>query len=312
MVRELLREYVQLLRSLEVSAPSSVLAPRDLKEAVGSALTTHGQFANCAQHDAHEFLRFFLDALSEGLNTVRRSAAYRELTEDPRAPDEAVADEAWSYFSSRSFSIVAELFRGQMRSCITCGSCGFVSRSFDPFEELLVPFSRNSQALSRDGRPALLQDCLAALFASEKLQGDEAWRCPHCKQREAAQKDSSIHRLPQVLVIVLKRFYFTKLRRCKVDTPIDVPEQLSLADFMAPSARLQADEDASFDLVGCVNHSGDTFGGHYTADCLLEGGSGGGAWVNFNDSRVTPRNESPARKPSSAPYLLFYKRRGER
>lgn len=48
-------------------------------------------------------------------------------------------------------------------------------------------------------------------------------------------------------------------------------------------------------------------GGHYTAFCRLPGASGGG-WFTFDDSHVSPVDESAVK--TSAAYVLFYRRQG--
>jgi ubiquitin C-terminal hydrolase len=250
----------------------------------------------------------FVDALGEALDRAASPAPYRELDDAPGASDGALADEAWAYFSARSSSALSDAFRGQMRAVTRCGECGFASRSFDAFEELLLPFSRGAQVAARgggaDAPPLRLEDLLAAACASETLEADGGWLCPRCRKRTRATRDVTVHRAPRVLVLVLKRFYFTKLRRCKVDAPVELPpDPLALAPLMAPDAPGRA--AALYDLIAVVNHMGDTSFGHYTADAR----AAGGAWSTFNDARVSPAL-APTRRASSSPYVLFYRRRG--
>jgi len=302
LVTSLLRACAKLFGALEAGGGGSV-SPRELKALCASALTDAGTFNNYAQHDAHELLRFFLDALAEATNAVRARPRYVELVEDARAPDGAVAALWWAAAAERCASPIADLFRGQVKSTVTCGACGAASRSFDVFEELMLPLSRGAQAAARAGGAARLEDLLAATTAPEALEGADAWTCPACRAPRRAAKRAALWRAPRVLVLVLKRFYFTALRRCKVDTPVAVPLLLDARplfdDDAPPAARAAA---ARYALVGAVNHMGDTHGGHYTADCRV-----GGAWMNFNDSRVSPG--APPRA-SSAPYILFYEAQG--
>ena len=67
------------------------IEPVKIKELVAEKAP---QFANFAQHDAHEFLSFLLDGLHEDLNRVR-SKPYTEMVESDGRPDIDV-----SYISS--------------------------------------------------------------------------------------------------------------------------------------------------------------------------------------------------------------------
>lgn len=297
LVSSLLRAYARLLELL--SGSDGAVAPRELKSLVGSSLTDAGTFNNYQQHDAHELLRFFLDALSEALNEVHEKPPYRELVEDRGASDADVSRLWWETAEGICVSPVSRLFRGQQRSELTCGHCGFVSRSFDVFEELLLQLSRAQQVRARigAGEPMKLEDALAASAQPETLEGSEAWTCPSCKTPRRATKHTAVWRVPRVLIIVLKRFYFTSLRRCKIDTPVAIPRLLDVSLALHENAPRPA--QPVYELIGCINHMGDTFGGHYTCDAKV----GDGPWCNFNDARVSPSNPP---KLGAAPYILLY------
>ncbi len=98
-------------------------------------------------------------------------------------------------------------------------------------------------------------------------------------------------KLPRVLVIHLKRFQQSNYYRRKLDTKVSIPERLSLKDF--------TDKDnASYELQGIIKHAGFINGGHYTADCKVEG-----RWYDFNDSHVSRTEPSLS---GSSPYVLLY------
>ncbi len=159
-----------------------------------------------------------------------------------------------------------------------------------------------------------VEHLLHAFVQPESMAGEEAWRCDACKCPRESTKQIFIYKAPPVLILVLKRFVYTRLRRCKVDTPVCVapaaPEAgLQLAPFMCPSGEDRG--AAVYDLVGCVNHSGGTHGGHYTADCRVGGRSGsGGVWFNFNDSHAHAiGNVGRSGDARREPYVLFYEKR---
>jgi ubiquitin C-terminal hydrolase len=330
LVTRLARSFARLLRDLSEASRGGggvrCVTPTELRRLAGSALSEEGMFSGSAQNDAHELLRFFLDALGEALNRVRERAVYRELKEE-RVGDEVLAARYWRSYAEREDSIVGDIFRGQLRSVMTCGKCGYKSRSFEPFEELLLQIGKGAQvgglmaagvygshlggASSSSSGSVRIEHLLQAFVQPETLSGEEAWRCESCKHLGVSTKQISVYKAPRVLILVLKRFSYTRVRRCKVDTPVciapqDPLEGLQLGPFMCDSA--QGREEAAYDLVGCVNHSGGTHGGHYTADCRV-GGRGGG-WYNFNDSHASSIGDvgrsSAARRE---PYVLFYEKR---
>ena len=53
-----------------------------------------------------------------------------------------------------------------------------------------------------------LEDCIKAFSKPELVTGDDRWHCPKCKTRRDAEKSIGIWKLPRILVIHLKRFYF--------------------------------------------------------------------------------------------------------
>ncbi|VDN33971.1 unnamed protein product, partial [Gongylonema pulchrum] len=86
-----------------------VYEPTKIKELVAEKAT---QFANFAQHDAHEFLSFVLDGLHEDLNRIRAKPT-TNTTEAEGRPDIEVSREAWRNHLLRNDSIFVDLFHGQ-------------------------------------------------------------------------------------------------------------------------------------------------------------------------------------------------------
>ncbi|KRX04164.1 hypothetical protein PPERSA_11288 [Pseudocohnilembus persalinus] len=68
-------------------------------------------------------------------------------------------------------------------------------------------------------------------------------------------------------------------------------------------------DDAIYDLVGIVNHSGSLSGGHYTSECMNPYDH---RWYRFNDSHVSEVNMDQTQYDTSgspSPYILFYVKR---
>lgn len=105
------------------------------------------QFANFAQHDAHEFLSFLLDGLHEDVNRVKKKPMTGTVESHGRH-DLDVSNEAWRNHILRNDSIFVDLFHGQLKSHVQCPNCDRVSITFDPFVYLPVPFPKHKKSTS--------------------------------------------------------------------------------------------------------------------------------------------------------------------
>ena len=87
--------------------------------------------------------------------------------------------------------------------------------------------------------------------------------CPSCKQHRQASKKLDLWRLPEILIVHLKRFSYSQLLRDKLETFVDFPlDELDLTGF------LSHDSDPSLNhyrLYAISNHFGNMGSGHYTA-----------------------------------------------
>lgn len=161
---------------------------------------------------------------------------------------------------------------------------------------------------NRQSNPTL-HDCIQLFTEPEVLAREEAWYCPRCKSHQEATKELSLWKLPDVLVIQLKRFSFrNRLWRDKIDKHVTFP--IKGLD-MSPFCIRQQSEPLIYDLFGVVNHHGSLFGGHYTSYVQLMDENGGDSdfgWRLCDDSHVTSvRSEKEVVTRSS--YVMFYHRR---
>jgi len=131
------------------------------------------------------------------------------------------------------------------------------------------------------------------------------WYCPDCKEHRTAFKKFDLWRLPEVLVVHMKRFqyrnagYLNFVSRSKIDCQVDFPEELDLAEYaLGPS-----DDRTRYELYAVSNHMGGMGGGHYTAYAK---NFRNGKWYTFDDSHVSETSVTRVATPSA--YVLFYKR----
>lgn len=147
-----------------------------------------------------------------------------------------------------------------------------------------------------------IDQCFDEFSKEEQLGEDDAWYCPKCKKHQQATKKLELWKLPNILVVHLKRFSHSRYRREKLDNLIDFP--IENLDLMSRVSSNEQHEYLNYELFAVSNHFGGLGGGHYTAFAKnqLEN-----SWYDFDDSRVSPISQSSIVTPAA--YLLFYQRK---
>lgn len=148
--------------------------------------------------------------------------------------------------------------------------------SFSVTERIIDPvILRKRKAGNTDGKLPVtsVEDLLDEFVKEEKLSEDNMWYCPECKKHQQAQKKFDLWKMPDVLVIHLKRFSNERAFRDKIDTFIDFPidglniservegrkvaERLKMTDSLQTlSATVDTDESLIYDLYAVDNHFG--------------------------------------------------------
>ncbi|RLN83326.1 hypothetical protein BBJ28_00009182 [Nothophytophthora sp. Chile5] len=155
-----------------------------------------------------------------------------------------------------------------------------------------------------------LDDCFRNFVKPETLDQANLWYCAKCKEHRQARKTMEMWRLPDVLVLSLKRFeYRNEILRDKLDMFVDFPlTGLDMAPYCLEQERDEGHQ--SYDLFAVSNHYGSMGFGHYTAFAKSwQDGEGEmyPGWYSFDDSHVTP--VMPSQVKTNAAYILFYKRK---
>lgn len=149
-----------------------------------------------------------------------------------------------------------------------------------------------------------LQECIELFTTVETLEEENPWYCPVCKKHQLATKKLDLWSLPEVLIIHLKRFSYTKFTREKLDSIVDFP--LRDLDFSGCLLRKKVSSDeppSRYDLIAVSNHYGGLRDGHYTSYAKNKDN---GQWYYFDDSKVTYAREDQI--VTNAAYVLFYHR----
>ncbi|KAG0343335.1 ubiquitin-specific protease doa4 [Podila humilis] len=287
------------------SGQSLVVSPTSFRYAIAGFAP---QFKGTEQHDSQEFLSFLLDGLHEDLKLEPRPVTPGGEVEGSEAdearmeklPEFEASEIAWHRYLRRDNSIIVNLFQGQFKNRLCCTKCGKTSTTYNAFMYLALPI----KAKVSGRQPQTLASCLNNFVEPETMEGDNAWNCPSCKKPRKATKQLTISRVPDVLLIQLKRFSSDGPFKNKIKAMVQYPIQdLDLTKYL-PKRGKNTTEQAIYDLYAVSNHSGEVSSGHYTA-CVR--GEAPGSWTNFDDTRVSPCDKSVA--VSEHGYTLFYVRK---
>ena len=75
-----------------------------------------------------------------------------------------------------------------------------------------------------------LSECLNSFISPEKME-ECGYKCSKCKKVDNFEKQLTIFRYPKILVVHLKRFYNSYMRREKLNTTIKIPTSCNFGDF---------------------------------------------------------------------------------
>jgi len=196
-----------------------------------------------------------------------------------------------------------------------------------------VQYSNHSslvEAIQQQQQPSgnlTLDDCFSNFTRPEHLDEENKWYCSNCKEHVRAMKTMELWRLPNILIVHLKRFeYKNALRRDKLESFVHCPlENLNMSKHCASSSDYRSnyeesvprvddfditDIPADYDLFAITNHYGRMGFGHYTAVARrwfrneIEN-----EWSLFDDSTVVRVGLNGSEIVTSAAYVLFYRRR---
>lgn len=157
------------------------------------------------------------------------------------------------------------MFRGTFKVRVRF-PCGHENVHDEPFTSLSIPMAESVEK----GMGRLLEECQVRST------------CDECKVLSAATKHTTISTFPPFLIVHWKRFLNNG---AKVNAR--VPPTLN-----------------GYELIGCINHQGTHYGGHYTA-CTKRGE----VCYMCNDASVFPIEEKHMAKAAEAAYVLVYKKK---
>lgn len=141
--------------------------------------------------------------------------------------------------------------------------------AWDDIQDLGDPaaLSEGSDGTTQKKKQVTLSDCLDEFTKEEELSEEDLWYCPKCKKHQRATKKFDLWRMPEIMVVHLKRFSHSRTWRDKIDALIDFPtmEPLDLTDrvlSIQDPENIKQEDRLIYDLYGVDNHYGGLGGGH--------------------------------------------------
>lgn len=295
----LCRGYKELIVSLWSATAPGHLRPAGFLHHFRSALKGTIQEFMIAPlpHDSHEALVFLMDQLHEGMKKPlqinvladKDSPVYNALT-------------AWKDQVAPNYSPMVDYFFGLMEVSVTCKGCGTVSCRYEPFNMLNVEFP--------DSKDATLEQCIEYEFEAEEIDEYECLKCSPTPPKDSPLPKPKRHpgsiqrriwRLPQNLIIVLKRFNHDR-SKCQANfsaTPVQKFEK------WFAEASPESSHYAEYSLNSVIDHHGNTNGGHYTAQIKSPITT---KWNMYDDETVSTIKDGSEPFLGRMSYILFYRK----
>ncbi|KAE8056237.1 hypothetical protein FH972_013027 [Carpinus fangiana] len=258
--------------------------------------------ASYEQQDAHEFFISVLDGIHE-----------KESKLSNRNRD-----------NGDCLCIAHKVFSGQLRSDVTCMTCGFTSTTDEPCVDISLDLDTNNLSpkniankpikSNENSSVSTLLGCLDLFTRQEKLGSDQKLHCRNCQEMRDSVKQMSIKRLPLVLCLHIKRFEHSPVRRMsrKIDRHLHFPFSLDMTPYLSSSIvrnrfgnRIfafegdESDISTEFEIFAVVTHSGTLESGHYVTYLRLSD-----QWYKCDDAWITEVDEGLVR--ASQCYVMFY------
>ena len=153
-----------------------------------------------------------------------------------------------------------------------------------------------------------IYDFFEAFRTEEKLEKENSWYCSNCKKNQEALKKQEIYRVPNILIVQIKRFdciteniYEGLLKNKKNESLVVFPiEGLDIRKYVVEE---NSKKDSLYNLCAISQHYGSLSSGHYTALCKNEE-----EWYTFDDEKITKISIENHIESKSAYILIFRKK----
>ena len=268
------------------------------------------------QDDAFDMFNAILDVLQdetkqEDNQVLIKNPIYQKLHPQYKDYDLSQIDipynyEEMIYFNyrfiqklySKEYSPLTGLFTSFLINITECGVHGCGEKSFGLMQTNIYEVELYNTEIEDKHLPHLLTDYM------DNQISDSTYIENHTHRKVTGHipcyNYHRFWRIPQILVIRLKRFAIIDSTRVKLNYPVIIPEILDLKKYIHRFARNeQCNQKTKYSLIATIQHSVGCDGGHYyTYGKRKEG------WCELNDSSVRVFDTMPNNNNS---YFIIYK-----
>ena len=249
-------------------------------------------FTGWQQNDLPEFLLFLVDSFHIAMQReVEMNIKGNALNDRDKLAK--VCYTMMQNMYRKEYSDMLKIFYGIHVSQIVNLEGDSLSQHAEPFFMIDLP-------IPKDNKSPSLKDCLDDYYKPERLDGDNAYLNEKTNKKEDVDKGLVVWSFPNVLVISLKRFNNSARKDQRLVT-FEL-ENMNLSKYVKGYDK----NSYVYDLYGICNHSGGTWGGHYTAYVKNADNN----WYHFNDTNVRKLNDNIEHSLiSTQAYCLFYQKK---
>jgi ubiquitin C-terminal hydrolase len=283
-------ELQELYRDLWIN--KNTIAPHGFLKGLHRSLGSYIDIFS--QNDACEFLILYLDKLNAdlGIELLVDLDEVNEMTEKVQHIADPVfrrftvdMKKSWLKSIRREYSALTEIFYGQHISQIICGNCNYLHHNHETYCNLSVSIKK---------RQCTLEECLDNFFGDETINhSSHDWKCDKCNVSAPSKKTIKLWKIPQVLIVSLKRFNHNLHKNTHTVT---VPLELDLSSHCLHS------DGYKYKLVAVVNHMGGMGSGHYNCMCKHPNG----VWYAIDDEMVHVAQPHELEYVLNNGYIYFY------
>jgi ubiquitin carboxyl-terminal hydrolase 8 len=248
---------------LSLSNDYKILLIRKFREKLAKKYFIWGEIE---QQDSQEFLTFLLNTVEDeikenvlylsGINPINKNLSINYSI------DNILAIKNWELFTKNEYSIIKNLFTGQLQTITKCSNCNYKNSRYDIFQTLQLDINNECNNI---------YDCFELLTQSEELDKDNMVYCEFCFLKNKAIRINKIWRTPKILIINFKRFKYndygmvTEKNNQYIDYPV---KKLCLKKYINDTSPFKSKSTYNLFAVNThhsIKNNKSLNSGHYTS-----------------------------------------------
>lgn len=252
------------------------------------------------QNDVHEIFLLIINKLNEEIkidfNSINLDMNYHNNPENGIEKLDNICKKKWLELLKNEYSELSEIMYNHSISQIMCGSCKYIHHN-----HVISCVMDIELGQFKNGTP--LKSCIENHISKIYLNIDEdsKWKCDKCNQYAKSDKVIKFWKLPNTLVICLKRFGYNKELNLmtKINTLINIPTKIDLNEFVL------SNNNNNYKLCSISCHNGNIRGGHYYSLVYCKNNN---FWQLIDDTSITYIDKKTFEIHLNTAYLLFYEK----